>query len=491
LPGVPRSLALVSVGLTMAARATPEFAVHAPLVPPRRQALVERGKRVALGFGPRFYLLLLLGMIWLAPAWWNARFLYGLLAWDVFVFALWGWDFARLPHPGELNVERVWDTPAAFGTRSHVALELSNHGALPIYAKLVDDVPVALAALPPEIEIAAPARQAARARAQLRGRGAYEILPAERGDAHFGGAIIRYQSALRIAERWASADLAQTVRVYPNFEQSRKAMLYLIRTRQVQLERRLRRRRGQGREFESLREYRPGDEYRDICWTATARRAHLVTKIYQLERSQAVWIILDAGRLLRARVAGPSKLDYAVNAALSLAQVAMYSGDRVGLLAYGRHLQQDIAPARGAAQLRALVEALALVHAEPYEANHLRASSRLLSEQKRRSLVVWITDFAETPATPEVVEGALQLAGRHLVIFGAIAQPELAEVGRAVPHTAAEMYEHAAAVELLERRELLMRRMRQQGILALELTPGALSTALINHYLETKDRGLL
>jgi uncharacterized protein (DUF58 family) len=455
----------------------------ASLVPPGVSADVQSGRRWAIGFGPRFYLLLLLGFVWLGPAWWDARFLYAMFAWDAFAFAIWAWDFARLPKPAQLSVARVWAAPAAFGTSNKLSLELRNRGALRIIAHIVDDVPPSARKIPPDVEIVA--------RAGGKGRADYEILPSERGDAHFGGVIIRYQSVLRIAERWASADLAQTIRVYPNFEASRKAMLYLIRSKQVQMERRLRQRRGQGREFESLREYRPGDEYREICWTATARRAKLVSKVYQLERSQSVWIVLDAGRLLRARVDGPSKLDYAVNAALSLAQVAMYSGDNVGLLAYGRRIQQDISPGRGPAHLRVLVESLSLVHAEPYEANHLRASAALLAAQKRRALVVWLTDLSETPATPEVIEGAIQLSTRHLVMFGAIAQPELADLGRAVPKNVGQMYEHAAALEMIQRRELLMRRMRQQGILALEITPGALSTALVNNYLETKDRGLL
>ncbi len=470
----------------MAAAANPVNASAspiAPLVPSAVAATVQRGRRWPIGFGPRFYLLLLLGFVWLGPAWWDARFFYAMLAWDVFSLAIWAWDFARLPKPAQLTVTRNWAAPAAFGTSNTISLELRNRSSLGIIARVVDDVPVSMRKTPPEVEISA--------RAMGKGRGDYEIFPGERGDARFGGVIVRYESVLRIAERWASAEIAQTVRVYPNFEASRRAMLYLIRSKQVQMERRLRRRRGQGREFESLREYRAGDEYREICWTATARRAKLVSKVYQLERSQSVWIILDAGRLLRARVDGPSKLDYAVNAALSLAQVAMYSGDNVGLLAYGRRIQQNISPGRGAAQLRALVESLSLVHAEPYEANHLRASSALLAEQKRRALIVWLTDLSETPATPEVIEGAIQISGRHLVMFGAMSQPELAELGRAVPKDTAQMYEHAAALEMIQRRELLMRRMRQQGILALEISPGSLSTALVNNYLETKDRGLL
>ncbi len=260
----------------------------------------------------------------------------------------------------------IGPAPAAFGTQSLISLAVENHGAVGIYARLVDDVPATLRKTPPDVEL--------RASAGLSGHAEYPMLPGERGDAHFGRVYLRYQSVFRIAERWATAELSQTVRVYPNFEESRRAMLYLIRSRQVQLEKRLKRHRGFGREFESLREFREGDEYRDICWTATARRAHLVTKVHQVERSQTVWIVLDTGRLLRARVDGPSKLDYAVNAALSLAQVALYSGDNVGLIAYGRRIQQHVSAGRGSAHLRALIERLAMVHTEPFEANHLRAA---------------------------------------------------------------------------------------------------------------------
>ena len=113
---------------------------------------------------------------------------------------------------------------------------------------------------------------------------------------------MRYQSALRLAERWAVAETSATVRVLPNLEQAKQQTLYLIRTRQVAMEQRRRRLRGLGREFESLREYRTGDEFRNISWTATARRSKLITRVFQVERSQTVWIVLDAGRLLREQI---------------------------------------------------------------------------------------------------------------------------------------------------------------------------------------------
>jgi len=455
----------------------------ARLVPPSvTQTAAPRG-RLAYGFGPRFFLLLMLGVAWLAPAWWEPRFFYAMLAWDLFVFMIWFWDLLRVPSAKQITVSRVWTAPAAFETESDVTVVVRNSGARAVYARVVDDTPETFRAIPPDVEI--------RATARGEGSATYPILPKERGDARFGRAYVRCQTVLRVAERWNAVELSQKVRVYPNLQQAQRAALYLIRSRQVQMERRLRRQRGRGREFESLREFRPGDEYREICWTASARRGHLVTKVNQVERSQTVWIVLDAGRLLRARIAGPSKLDYAVGAALSLAHVALLSGDNVGMLAYGRRVQQRVPPGKGTAHLRVLVESLAMVRAEWSEADHLRATETLLYAQKRRSLIVWLTDLAETPATPEVIEGAMQVSHRHLVLFGVISQPELNALGRAVPQNVQEMYEHAAAIEMIHRRELLLSRLRQQGILALELPPGTLATTVVNRYLDIKERSLL
>lgn len=434
-------------------------------------------------FGPRGFLLFLLGLVWIGPAWWDLRFLWAMALWDVMALVSWGWDFEQLPPPGDIELRRMWSAAAAFGTGSSVEIGLRNHGKISITAVVLDDVPTQFRSEPPELELRAAAGEMGSAR--------YTILPVERGDARLGRVFVKYQSLFRIAERWAEADLSQIVRVYPNLEEARRQTIYLIRSRQVQLEKRLKRQRGQGRDFESLRDYRPGDPLRDICWTASARRSRLVSKIYQVERSQVVWLVLDAGRLLRARVKGPSKLDYAVNAALALAQVALYSGDRVGLLAYGRKLQQQIPAGRGPLHLRALVESLAQVQSEPYEANHARAAETLLTTQSRRSLIVWLTDLAETPATPEVIESAMQMTSRHLVLFGVIKQPELAELAARSPETAREMYHHVAAQEMLDRRELLLRQLQQQGALAMEFDPAHFTPLLVNHYLEIKERSLL
>jgi uncharacterized protein (DUF58 family) len=298
------------------------------------------------------------------------------------------------------------------------------------------------------------------------------------------------------------------VRVYPALRITEEQQIFLARSRQIDLQLRQARQRGLGRDFESLREYREGDDLRDICWTATARRGSLITRQYQTERSQPVWIVLDCGRLMRSRVAafarqspgaagkrgegvGPqvhSKLDHACSTAVALAQLALYSGDKVGLLAYGQGVQQRLLPGRGSDHLRQLIELLAQVRSEASEADHLRATAVLNRLQPRRSLILWITDLAETASRPEVVDGAVQLLRRHVLLFVAMAQPEVGLIAQTRPKNVEQMFRSAAAQEMAGRRELLLARLHDQGALTLDLNPDALTSSVLNQYLAVKER---
>lgn len=440
-------------------------------------------KHFPFAFGPRFFLLLLVGLIWIGPAWSDRRYLYAMALWDIAVIAFWAWDAWRLPRPAQLEVHRMWKSPVQLSLEGAVRIELHYAGAVPITAQILDDVPPTFRSETPELTISASMKDI--------GSAEYFVRPRERGDSIFGDVSLRYQSPLRIAERWAIAPLKQTVRVYPNLEESKRDTIYLIRSRQIAMEKRLHRHLGRGREFESLREYRESDEWRDLCWTATARRGKLISRSYRIERSQTVWLVLDTGRLLRTRVLGLSKLDYSAAAALSLAQVAQYSGDRVAMLAYGRRIQQRLSAGHGATHVRALLEGLAQVRSEELEADHQRAAETLLSLQKQRSLVVWLTDLSETATTPEVIESALRLARRHLVLFTVIGQPELRAALTARPATAKEMFRFVAAQEVVHRRDVLLRTLRQQGVLTLEVDPARLSSAVVNQYLGAKERSLI
>jgi uncharacterized protein (DUF58 family) len=475
-------------------------------------AAFEPRRRWAFGFTPRSIILLLVGFLGAIPGFWDYRLAYSMLAWDGLVLMFSILDALRLPEPHSLVATRTWSNAPALDSQTEIELTIQNNSNLIVDCRLLDDLPPALAALPATHRLTAFPRVPASLR--------YKVQPQERGDYQTGWLYLRYRSGLGLAERWARAPLTQTVRVYPALRTGEEQQIFLARSRQIDLQLRQARLRGLGRDFESLREYREGDDLRDICWTATARRGGLITRQYQTERSQAVWIVLDCGRLMRSRVAitegaggfnprispneakrasaperaaAPlhSKLDYACTTAVALAQLALFSGDRVGLLAYGQTIQQRMLPGRGAAHLRQLIESLALVHAESGEADHLRATATLNRLQPRRSLILWITDLAESAMRPEVIDGAVQLLRRHVLLFVAMAQPEVESIAQARPKSVAQMFRAAAAQEMAGRRELLLTRLHERGALTLDLNPEALTSSVLNQYLTVKERAMV
>jgi uncharacterized protein (DUF58 family) len=458
---------------------------------------------LAFGLTQRTIWLLAAGLLLALPGFFHSRWGLGIVEWDAAVLLAALVDGLRLPAAQRINIERSWSNAPSLDSETEIrlAIELDRNPTLD--CRLVDDLPDALVAVP----VTQSLRVFPRVPAILR----YKIEPHERGDVRAGKTYIRYASPLGLVERWAMADLEQPVRVYPALRQGEDQEIFLARGRQIDLQLRRAQERGLGRDFESLREYLDGDDLRDVCWTATARRGQLITRRYQTERSQAVWIVLDAGRLLRGRISpgseigtveaagtasdharrGHLKLDYACTTAVALAQLALYSGDRVGLLVYGRNVQQRVLPGRGHAHLRQIVEALSQARAEASEADHLRATATLNRLQPRRVLILWVTDLAETAMRPEVIDGAMQLLHRHVLLFVALAQPDVAAIANTRPKNVEEMFRASAAQEMTTRRELLLARLRDQGALTLDLDPAHLTSAVLNQYLKVKERAMV
>jgi uncharacterized protein (DUF58 family) len=456
-----------------------------------RAASVPRG-RFAFGLTPRVIWLLVAGLLLALPGFFDSRLAYGMLVWDGLVIAAAIWDGMRLPAPQLITVDRSWNNAPSLDSETEIDLGVEQHGSTILDCRLVDDLPEAF--------VNTPATQRLLVYPNVRTTLRYRLEPRERGDAQTGAVYFRYTSLLGLMERWAMAPLEQTVRVYPMLRQGQDQEIFLARGRQIDMQLRQAQQRGLGRDFESLREYLDGDDLRDVCWTATARRGQLITRRYQTERNQAVWIVLDAGRLLRGRILsdtddpdrlGHSKLDHACSTAVALAQLALYSGDRVGLLVYGQHVQQRVLPGRGPAHLRLIVEALAQARAETSEADHLRATATLNRWQPRRALILWITDLAETAMRPEVIDGAMQLLHRHVLLFVAMAQPDVEAIANARPKNVQQMFRASAAQELTSRRELLLARLREQGALTLDLDPAHLTSAVLNQYLKVKERAMV
>jgi uncharacterized protein (DUF58 family) len=174
-----------------------------------------------------------------------------------------------------------------------------------------------------------------------------------------------------------------------------------------------------------------------------------------------------------------------------LAEAVGGSGDKFGLLTYGRNIQQQLLPGSGPSHLRMLIDQLSQVKGEAAEANHLQAVARLKQLQRRRGLVVWITEIADSAGRPDVVSAVIELVRRHLVLLVLLHHPELDALAARDAGTVEEMYASAAAQEMLDRRRATIARLRQQGVLVVESTPAEVGLRAINSYLEVKAKGLL
>src|SRR4029079_13967294 len=174
----------------------------------------------------------------------------------------------------------------------------------------------------------------------------YSLLPTARGKYDFGNTIIRFRAPLGLVWRQLVFQTSTDVKVYPDLREAKKHEIFAQRNRRPEPGLRRMRVRGQGREFESLRECVVGDEIRHVSWAATARRGKVITRQYTVERSQNIVVLLDTGRLMTARIGKLTKLDHAVNATLSIGYVAAAGGDNVGIVAFSRRGDSDVPPLR-------------------------------------------------------------------------------------------------------------------------------------------------
>lgn len=464
------------------------------------------GRWLGFALTRRSLWLLGAGLLGLIPAFFHQHRVWLMLVWDGLVLLVVLADAIAMPAPETLRVTRTFLDSPRLGELTRVEVEVTQESNRLLEVDVVDDLEASLMPVLETKRMLAYPRDAVRA--------VMDCYPGRRGDLKLGNIYLRYRGMLRLVERWAVCDAGQDVRVFPAMSQNgQDSSLFLMRARQIEMQKRRLRLRGIGREFESLRDYQQGDELRNLSWPATARRAKLITRQFTTERSQQVWIVLDAGRLSRTAFAlvkrgaerehesereaaenlrlTVTQLDQAATASVMLAEAVGGSGDKCGLLTYGRKVQQQLLPGAGASHLRSLIDQLSQVRGEAAEANHLGAAARLKHLQRRRGMIVWITEIADSAGRPEVVAAAADLVRRHLVLLVVLRHPELDELAARTPKNVEQMYASAAAKEMLDRRRGTIAKLRQQGVLVVESTPGEIGLRAINSYLDVKARGLI
>ena len=426
-------------------------------------------------------------LLFAAPLMVLATWLPGLeaVAWSYVFLILFliGLDWRLAGSLARLEVTRQHDTKLSLGVDNPVNVHIQSRLRRPFTFWLRDEPPEAFQIETRLLDGQVPALGS--------WQGTYHVRPLRRGDYRFGDLTLRWIGPFKLVLRQTRIPAGLPVKVYPNLLDMKRYDLLLRRNRLQEMGLRTSRMFGEGTEFERLRDYMPDDEFRRINWKATARRNFPVTVEYQIERSQNVIAVLDAGRMMQSPVADIAKLDYVINAVLFLAYVATGKGDRVGMMTFADDVSHYLSPRQGRGQFYRMLELLYGLEPQPVEPDYQRALAYLALKQRRRSLIVIFTDLTGGVSVDTLIKQTALLARTSLPLVVTISDPDVHALAHQRPVDSLRVYQRAAAMQLLDERRIVLDTLRQRGILTLDVPANQLSTAVINRYLELKGRTLL
>ncbi len=327
--------------------------------------------------------------------------------------------------------------------------------------------------------------------AQARARVWCDVVPVARGADEFGALYLWFENELGLLRRRLRVAGAARLRVYPDLSAVERYGKLHLRNKLVEAGLRRMRLRGGGTEFESLREWTAGDEFRSIDWKATARRGHLMVAQHEVERSQNVMLVLDCGRLMTPRLGDQRKLDYAVTAALSLASIAGLANDKVGLIAFAGEILAASAPRATRSSLARLSELTYDLEPRFEESDYAGAFAYLRGHLNKRTLIVFFTDVIDPVAQSTVLAEIQTLARHHLVVCVFMNDEAIERALTGEPADAVAAYRTSVALGLQLERKVAAATLMRAGVIVIDVPARKLTTALIDEYLRVKQRGLL
>jgi uncharacterized protein (DUF58 family) len=281
-----------------------------------------------------------------------------------------------------------------------------------------------------------------------------------------------------------------TVDVVPNVRGVRSATLEFF-SREALFGSKVQPQKGEGAEFDALREYVPGLDSRFIDWKRSARHHKLVCKEFRAERNHHVVLAFDTGYLMVEPVDGLPRLDHAINAGLLLAWISLQGGDLVGLYGFDEMLRQYQQPRRGVANFTQLLRATARLDYHHTETNFTLGLAELSARLKRRALVILFTEFIDTVTAELLVESMARIARQHVVVFVTLRDAVVHGLAEAPPNTFDDVAKSVIAYDFLRERTTVLERLTRLGVQCLDVPARSLPVGLINRYLTIKQRGLL
>ncbi|MDZ4847852.1 MAG: DUF58 domain-containing protein [Pirellulaceae bacterium] len=392
-------------------------------------------------------------------------------------------DLLTLTHPSRLRVERTMKRVASLAKPHDVVLLLSNLSNWTHRLDVRDDQPDGLAADPPEQQITIPAGK----RAEV----PYRLQAHRRGEFQLEKVFFRMHSLLGFWVRFLTRPAISTLQVYPDMKQlaeyamlARTNRLSLIGVRRTRII-------GQDNNFERLRDYNVGDNYKHIDWRSTARRQKLTVKQFQSDHSQRIVFLVDCGRMMTNEFEGLSLVDYAFNSMLMLSYVALQQRDSVGLLCFSDRVHDYVPLQSGGSHMNRLLHASFDRFPSMVQSRFDSAFLHFSNHCRRRSMVVLITNVIDEVSANQVTDYLTNLSGRHLPVLALLRDHRIFDYADYPDLDDSVLYRSAAAAQMLIWRNEVIRRMQRQGVLVVDAFPEQLTSPLVNQYLEAKAKHLL
>jgi len=378
-----------------------------------------------------------------------------------------------LPSP---RIKRQMPGSLALGRWGEVKLEVAHEFAEPLNINLFDHVPDGLAFeyLPTVVELQ-PGHVS-----QL----TYRLRPLERGHFCFEQCEVNLPSPLGLWSGKRLLSVRDETRVYPDFARLYGGELRAVDNWLSQLGIRQRQRRGQGQEFHQLREFREGDSLRQIDWKATARQRTPIAREYEDERDQQIIFLLDCGRQMRSHDGELSHFDHALNACLLLSYVALRQGDAVGMSTFAGDEPRHVAPVKGSGQLNVLLNAVYDLGSTQLPADYQAAASQLLARQKRRALVVLVTNLRDDD--DQVLGAVKRLSAQHRVLVASLREQALDTLRQSTVQTLPEALAYCGTIDFLNDRSQLHERLTAHGVAVMDVRPAELGAGLVTSYMSWK-----
>ncbi len=399
------------------------------------------------------------------------------------LLALTAVDMIWLYLGGEVGVRRQCEERFSNGEDNTVALTVDNRSAMRLGVTLLDEVPPELQErhLQWRITVGAHEQQTMT----------YHLRPTQRGELTFGHALAYVSTFLGLAERRFRGARPTTVKVYPSYLMLRRLALNPVSDRLVEQGMKRIRRVGSNTEFEHIKEYVTGDDYRHINWKASARRMQPMVNVYHDERSQEVYSIVDMGRTMQLAAEGMTLLDYSINAALALSFVAINKDDQAGVATFDVHFNTLVKASRRTGQMHRIMEALYNATTAFGESDYSELCVALDQRLKRRSFIVLFTAFDAMNSLQRQLPYLRQISKRHRLLVVFFRDEKLRDYAASPSTDIEDYYQRVVAEKMIHERRLIADMLQQQGIHSVLTTTHHLVVDVVNKYLEMKARRML